>query len=299
MLPLTQWAGHWGSKSITTYKLLCAWELGGWACGDSIGSAEALEAPTGAQTWFYLFGAGSGIKDWTSQQLEKIQVILQSSDTILLCLSFGWTISHRPASHSDFRADYSDILYQNPWSELSTQLRHCILKLVFGQNHSHSWTGHFFVTFWKRLTEDKAAEEPVVQEHKHWLFYFWPIQLNYNDECIMPITVDIPSNKHYSSHYGRQSYPLIITYCNAMLHLWSMSNIIPLNQFNHFRTAWPQTNFICNCLVAWKTLLLTSSHKHKLNTGVNIEANKLDSAASYVDRLRHRTLICAIMSITL
>lgn len=40
--PLTQWAGHWGSKSITTYKLPCAGELGGRACRDH----ASLGAPT-------------------------------------------------------------------------------------------------------------------------------------------------------------------------------------------------------------------------------------------------------------
>ena len=42
----------------------------------------------------------------------------------------------------------------------------------------------------------------------------------------MQITVDIQSNKQYSSHHGRQSYQLIITWCNVMLPFCSMSNVI-------------------------------------------------------------------------
>ena len=35
-----------------------------------------------------------------------------------------------------------------------------------------------------------------------------------------------------------------------------------------------------------------------LNTGVNIQASKLDLATSYVAQLQHCAVICAIMSIT-
>lgn len=73
--PLTQWAGHWGSKSITTYKLLCVGELGGWACRDS----TSLDASTGAWSGSYLVAAGAWIKDWTSQQFEKIQATLHKT----------------------------------------------------------------------------------------------------------------------------------------------------------------------------------------------------------------------------
>ena len=72
------------------------------------------------------------------------------------------------------------------------------------------------------------------------------IQLNYNDECLMPITVYIPSNKQYSSHRSRRSYQVIIQVIViiTMLPLWSMSNVISPNQFKHFRVYWPQTNVI-------------------------------------------------------
>ena len=103
----------------------------------------------------------------------------------------------------------------------------------------------------------KMAHSKSQEQHKPWLFSFWPIQLNYNDECLMPITVYIPSNKHYSSHRG--SYHVTINWCNAMLPFWCMSNVISLNQFSHFWVYWPQTSWP----VTWKTLLLTSSHKDR------------------------------------
>ena len=92
-----------------------------------------------------------------------------------------------------------------------------------------------------------------LQQHKPWLFYFWPIQLNYINKCLMQITVYIQSNKQYSSHHSRWSYHLIISRCHAMLLFWSMSNgwllfwsmsNVSLNQFNHFRAYWTQTNVI-------------------------------------------------------
>ena len=66
----------------------------------------------------------------------------------------------------------------------------------------------------------------------------------------MPITVDIQSTKQYSSHCGRRSYQVNITWCNAMLSFWSMSYIISLNQFNHFRAYWTQTNIVT---ATWNT----------------------------------------------
>ena len=46
--------------------------------------------------------------------------------------------------------------------------------------------------------KDLSEFDKEQQQHKSWLFYFWSIQLNGNNECLMPITVDIPSNKQYS-----------------------------------------------------------------------------------------------------
>ena len=131
------------------------------------------------------------------------------------------------------------------------------------------------------------------QQHKPWLFSFWSIQLNYNDECLMQITEDIPSNIQYSSHRGRQSYQLIITRCSAMLPFWSMSNRISLNQLKHFRAYWTQTNVITTRSLE-RHFCQPVAIKTKLNTGVSIQANKLDLATSYVTRLQHRTAICAI-----
>lgn len=78
----------------------------------------------------YLVAAGARIKDWTSQQLEKIQATLESSDTILSCLSYGWTTNHRLALHSDFYAFYSCIL---PGFELFTLFKKYIFKLVYAK----------------------------------------------------------------------------------------------------------------------------------------------------------------------
>ena len=77
----------------------------------------------------------------------------------------------------------------------------------------------------------------------------WRIQNNNN---ISPFLIDtiklqwqvpvhIPINKQYSSHHGQWSYQVIITWCNTMLPFWSMSNVISLNQVNHFRAYWTQT----------------------------------------------------------
>ena len=62
----------------------------------------------------------------------------------------------------------------------------------------------------------------------------------------MPRDCSNQSNKEYSLHGGRWSSQVIITWCNifAILPFWSMSNIISLNQFNHFRAYWTQTNVI-------------------------------------------------------
>ena len=69
--------------------------------------------------------------------------------------------------------------------------------------------------------------------------YSSSIQLNYSEESFMQITAEIQSNRQYSSHGGGRSYQVIITRCNMFTSLpfWSMSNIISVNQFNHFRAA--------------------------------------------------------------
>ena len=57
----------------------------------------------------------------------------------------------------------------------------------------------------------------------------------------MPITVDILNNKHYSSHPHRQSYQLII---QVIIVTMLPSDVISLNQFNHFRAYSAQTNAV-------------------------------------------------------
>ena len=37
---------------------------------------------------------------------------------------------------------------------------------------------------------------------------------------------------------------VIITQCKVILPFWGMNNIISLNQFNHLRVYWAQTNII-------------------------------------------------------
>ena len=100
----------------------------------------------------------------------------------------------------------------------------------------------------------------------------------------MQITVDIPGNKQYSPHRGRRSYRLINTGCNAMLLLWSTSNVISLNRFNHFRACWTQTNVI----TAWSLERHTCSPvaiQTELNTGDSIQVNKLDLETSAIRNL--------------
>ena len=61
----------------------------------------------------------------------------------------------------------------------------------------------------------------------------------------MQINVDILSNKQYSTHRSRWSYQLIIKMIIiTMLPFWSMSNVISLNQFNHFSWTWTETNIV-------------------------------------------------------
>ena len=72
-----------------------------------------------------------------------------------------------------------------------------------------------------------------------------------------------------------------------MQPLWSMSYIISLKQIQP-----PQSVGRYNCLLTWKTLLLTRSHK---NTRVSIQANMLDLATSYLAWLQYCTAICTIV----
>ena len=67
----------------------------------------------------------------------------------------------------------------------------------------------------------------------------------------MPITVDIPSDKQYSSHCSRWSYHVIITRHNifAMLSFWNMSNVSSLDQFNHLRVYCTQTLYLPGHLI--------------------------------------------------
>ena len=81
-----------------------------------------------------------------------------------------------------------------------------------------------------------------------------------------------------------------------MLPFWSMSVVISLNHFNHFRESWTQADII--------TARSQEIHfckpvaiKTEPNTGVSIQANKLDLPTSYVARLQHRSGICAIATI--
>ena len=70
-------------------------------------------------------------------------------------------------------------------------------------------------------------------------------------------------------------------------------NVISLNQFN-FRT---HTNVITARSLK-RHFCYPVAIKTELNTGVSIQAHKLDSATSYIAQLQHRTTICTIASIT-
>ena len=59
-LPQTQWAGHRGSESITTYKLPRAAEFG-WRGPQR--QLLSLETSTGSWSWSYLVAADAGARD--------------------------------------------------------------------------------------------------------------------------------------------------------------------------------------------------------------------------------------------
>ena len=57
---------------------------------------------------------------------------------------------------------------------------------------------------------NRCIKKKWQQNSKPWLFYFWSIQLNYNDKCLMPSHCTNPSHKQNSLHRNRQSYQVII-----------------------------------------------------------------------------------------